>query len=85
MTMAFGTIPPPGTTFGPCIDSTCAHKDCEQSRVMAKSTCRYCGNPIGFDTRFSRDPSDTVKYMGSEYDKPENQHWVHWSCLASGS
>lgn len=82
--MAFGVIPPAGTTFGPCIDASCGHRDCEASRVMAKSTCRYCGNPIGYDARFNRDPDD-IKYEGAAYNDPANQHWVHWTCLASGS
>jgi len=49
--MAPGTLPRPGTTYGPC-EGTCAHTDCAATRRMATSACPHCGQPIGYDALF---------------------------------
>lgn len=48
--MAAGKIPAPGSEYGPCADP-CQHIDCAQTRAMAATVCRFCGQPIGYDTR----------------------------------
>ena len=49
--MAAGVMPAPGTEYGPCEDE-CQHRDCAATRERAAFICRYCGEPIGYDTRF---------------------------------
>ena len=67
--MAAGTIPAPGTKYGPCTES-CVHQDCAANRRMAAHTCRLCGKEIGYGVRFYRDP---------ESSNPEAS--VHADCL----
>jgi len=54
--MAAGRLPKPGTKSGPCLD-VCVHRDCEETRNMAKTKCRVCGKPIGYETRFFQEGS----------------------------
>lgn len=49
--MAAGSLPKPGTKYGPC-KGTCQHTDCAQTRALAARLCPECGQPIGYDTRF---------------------------------
>ncbi len=49
--MAAGTLPAPGTPYGPCTN-TCKHRDCQKTREMAESTCPLCQTPIGYEKRF---------------------------------
>lgn len=49
--MAAGTLPQPGSKYGPCL-ADCSHVDCAETRSMAASPCRICGKPIGYETRF---------------------------------
>lgn len=53
--MAAGTLPAPGTELGPCKDG-CQHIDCGMMRREADQDCRLCGKPIGFETRYYKDP-----------------------------
>jgi len=55
--MAAGSLPRPGTKYGPCVagydaggtEMFCAHLDCAQTRAMAATHCAVCGEPIGYD------------------------------------
>jgi hypothetical protein len=49
--MAAGTLPTPGSKFGPCV-TACAHRDCAETRKMAAAICEYCNGPIAYETRF---------------------------------
>lgn len=49
--MAAGSLPKPGTEFGPCMEP-CVHEDCALTRKMAESECYECKKPIGYDRRF---------------------------------
>lgn len=49
--MAAGTLPAPGTTYGPC-EGDCAHQDCARTREMAATPCATCSEPIGYGRRF---------------------------------
>lgn len=49
--MAAGFLSKPGTKFGPCKE-LCSHKDCQETRSMAKALCKYCNKPIGYDRGF---------------------------------
>lgn len=49
--MATGTLPRPGTQYGPCVES-CLHIDCAATRAQAESACVHCGKPIGYDVEF---------------------------------
>ena len=49
--MAAGTLPKPGTQYGPC-ETPCEHADCVDTRAMAASLCHWCQQSIGYDTRF---------------------------------
>ena len=49
--MAAGTIPSPGSKYGPCADE-CAHTDCACSRTMAGGICTICGGEIGYERAF---------------------------------
>ena len=51
----------PGTKWGPCKDA-CEHTDCAEARRLVAWVCRFCGNPIGYDTRCYADPEGTDKY-----------------------
>ncbi len=68
--MAAGALPAPGTTYGPC-EPSCAHTDCALTREMAASACRYCGEPIGYDTRF---------YSEGQGENPRRFRHVHMVC-----
>ena len=41
----------PGTDHGPCAED-CKHTDCAETRRMALSNCKVCGEPIGYDRQF---------------------------------
>lgn len=49
--MAAGTLPKPGTRYGPCEDG-CLHRDCAETRRMAAELCGICETAIGYDVRF---------------------------------
>lgn len=49
--MGWAILSAPGTEFGPCMGN-CGHTDCEATRLIAKSGCRYCHQPIGYKDRF---------------------------------
>jgi len=49
--MAAGTLPRPGSKFGPCANN-CSHIDCAKTHEMAETKCRICGKPIGYETPF---------------------------------
>jgi hypothetical protein len=53
--MAAGILSKPGTKFGPC--RKCSHLDCAQTRLMAKSVCKFCNRVIGYGTRFVTSPT----------------------------
>lgn len=57
--MAAGILSKPGTEFGPC-QSACVHKDCNQTRTMARTKCVYCDQAIGYETRFYKDDKGLV-------------------------
>lgn len=50
--MAAERLPSPGTEYGPCLDPSCGHVDCAQTRQMAENLCKYCLKPVGYETRF---------------------------------
>lgn len=52
--MAAGYIAAPGTEVGPC-EVPCQHRDCASTRLMAEGLCRYCNQPIGYETGFFAD------------------------------
>lgn len=49
--MAAGSLPAPGTKYGPC-KKTCAHADCAAARREAAAICRICGEAIGYENAF---------------------------------
>lgn len=51
--MAAGKLPKPGSKHGPCVED-CAHVDCRMTKQWAAEPCVYCGELIGYDTRFCR-------------------------------
>lgn len=68
--MASGTLPSPGTEFGPCADVNCGHVDCGLTRGMAEAVCEFCGEPIGYDCGF---------YNRAKHGEP--QRLAHAGCL----
>lgn len=58
--MAAGTIPKPGTVFGPC-ETPCQHRDCAVTRSMAAALCTTCNEPIGYEARFYLDDADSQR------------------------
>lgn len=64
--MAPGILHPIGSEYGPCLDTNCDHKDCQQTRKMADVLCSYCTKRIGYERGF---------YM------IEDNILVHSSCL----
>ena len=55
--MAAGTLPKPGTEYGPCVPD-CQHRDCAETRRMATQLCTICKTPIDYDIRFYVDPDN---------------------------
>ena len=55
--MAAGTLPKPGSKYGPCLP-TCEHIDCAETRRMIAQVCHFCTVAIGYDKRFYIDPDD---------------------------
>jgi hypothetical protein len=49
--MAAGTLPRPGTEYGPCEDD-CEHTDCEATKTQAANECPLCHIQIGYGIRF---------------------------------
>jgi hypothetical protein len=49
--MAAGTLPRPGSKYGPC-EPSCEHRDCAETRRMAGAECPYGDGPIGYDRPF---------------------------------
>lgn len=49
--MAAGSIPKPGTQYGPCAGS-CEHRDCAAMWRVMDSICHHCGSRIGYDKNF---------------------------------
>jgi hypothetical protein len=49
--MAASRLPAPGTKYGPCIED-CDHIDCQKTRSMAATRCRWCAWPIGYRQDF---------------------------------
>lgn len=87
--MAAGTLPKPGSKFGPCEirgagtwnpDGTvsppdaCTHADCVQTRRDAACVCRFCKQRIGYDVRHYIDPDDKATPVPS-------RALVHAACL----
>lgn len=58
--MAATAQPAPGTEFGPCIDESCGHLDCAESRQLAATPCSVCGDAIGYEKRFFQRDNWTV-------------------------
>lgn len=72
--MASSALPEPGKIvrgeeIGPCVEP-CEHRDCAETRRMAESICSICGQEIGYETRFYREP---------DQDSPNKL--VHAICL----
>jgi len=51
--MAYGILPSPGTELGPC-EGECQHTDCAATRRDAAEVCQFCGEPIGYENKFTR-------------------------------
>ena len=71
--MAAGTLPEPGTEYGPCAEP-CKHTDCAATRRTAESACRYCGDPIGYERRY-------YLALGAN---AQTGPWEHASCVEAG-
>jgi len=76
--MAAGTLPKPGSNYGPCWDAVlgdvCRHPDCAETRVMAAQVCRLCKERIGYERRYYVDPD-------SEGKSVQERELVHAACL----
>lgn len=68
--MAAGSIAPPGTEYGPCVEP-CKHIDCAATRKQAATPCVTCGEPLGYDVNFFRNHDDFRVKPG---DEPEYEH-----------
>ena len=64
--MAAGSLPEPGTEYGPCKDG-CAHKDCAETRKMAAAICWRCEKAIAYNRRFYRMHDGTEAAAGEPY------------------
>lgn len=62
--MAAGILSPPDTPSGPCRD--CDHDDCEAVRRFARKECSWCGQPIGYSTRFYEDGEEAMHAVCEE-------------------
>ena len=49
--MGWGMLSEPGTEYGPCKER-CEHTDCAATRKDAESKCLFCGERIGYGTKF---------------------------------
>lgn len=85
--MAAGTLPKPGTEYGPCADE-CKHRDCAVTREMASAKCDVCGESIGYGTRLYQRPTerrpDSAR-AGTELTDSTGGTYtlVHASCVES--
>lgn len=68
--MAAGSLPAPGTRYGPCAGD-CRHADCDATRAQAQAECVYCKEVIGFERRF---------YAVSPYDDSRPPRFAHATC-----
>lgn len=75
--MAYSILPAPGTKFGPC-EGECEHIDCAGTRRMAAEVCHYCGEQIGYDTKFQNEgdapPDDVLVHFLCALENVEAQH-----------
>jgi hypothetical protein len=74
--MAAGTMPKPGTEYGPCADE-CVHTDCAAHRKIAEAECVHCDEAIGYDTRFYH--VDTIRQSGADW--PGTRVYAHARCV----
>lgn len=83
--MAAGTLPAPGTRYGPC-KGDCRHTDCAATRAEAASICRICGSAIGYERRYYKDPDAAavgpLVHAACLEDQIERQR--AWNSAASG-
>lgn len=63
--MAAGTLPHPGSEYGPCKEP-CTHRDCAATREMAARVCPLCTHPIGYGVRFYQDSGDPGVFRHAE-------------------
>jgi len=68
--MGWLLIDSPGIGNGPC-KKKCKHLDCADARAEAARSCRICGYPIGYDTKF---------YWERNEESPKNTI-VHFVCM----
>jgi hypothetical protein len=59
--MGPNVLPKPGSVNGPC-ESLCNHVECKTTREQAGALCRFCRQPIGYETSFNRDPWDAKRF-----------------------
>jgi hypothetical protein len=80
--MAAGTLPRPGTEYGPCIEE-CAHQGCAETRAMAEAACDICDDQIGHDRRFYRRDVIRIDGHGTRLSDTAGRPYVlvHASCV----
>ena len=57
--MAAGTLPKPGTKYGPCL-TRCEHLDCARTRTELASLCPLCHQPIADKPYYRMDAAGKV-------------------------
>lgn len=65
--MAAGTLPSPGTNYGPC-KTKCCHLDCAATRQQAETHCARCWKAIGYETPFYRLSDGRLAHAECEED-----------------
>lgn len=71
--MAAGVLPEPGTKAGPCEPADCLHIDCAQTRRDALTTCKFCGEPIGYGRAFFRANGSLLAHRNCLEDAVERE------------
>jgi len=68
-----GYIRRPGTKGGPCADPNCGHKSCEEMRAMAEGKCPWCGEKIGYERRFVRQPDGSCYHLACVHESVQQR------------
>jgi hypothetical protein len=76
--MGWYKLPKPGQVvrgreIGPCVDESCKHVDCAQTRARAAQECVHCKKPIGYGVPMYYLPDGALAHADCEMKAAEKE------------
>lgn len=76
--MGWYKLPKPGQVVrghevGPCVNESCGHRDCADTRRQAAQACVHCGKPIGYGVPMYMLPDDKLAHADCEMKAAEKE------------